>query len=392
MRGALTRRDTLALSVAAGVAGSTLLRGGSAVAGNCVVQSDDTEGASPTLRETTNGGPDLVDVRGAIYVPARAYNLYQMWRDYDPEVTERDLEYATDVNLNAVRTWLSYEAWREDAGAHEAAVDHFLGAAADRGISVLLGLFDAIGRDPIERWLTDTNPLTATATRSPSKRILRNPRLWDGPRRFVDWFAGRYGDDDRLLAIEVMNEPGWRPSAKAFAGEMFETLVEGRGSVPLTVGSTSISNNTDYADWGSEIFQFHYNFPRNSSTYWDMLQQVAVLADTLEEPVLLTEWQRTRHDREVSPEPPASEGTPDYSSLAPLVHDAGFGNFFWSLMVKPAWVQPQRRRGVLNGLFHEDGEVWSLEDARAIKAMSGDPSFDGEERQEWPAWADEIIE
>lgn len=31
-----------------------------------------------------------VDIRGAIYIPTRAYNIYQMWHFYDPEVVERD--------------------------------------------------------------------------------------------------------------------------------------------------------------------------------------------------------------------------------------------------------------------------------------------------------------
>ena len=387
----ITRRDALSLGAAVGVVGTTRY-GAASVAANCDVPAADVEGPSPTMGESRGGRPAPVDVRGAIYIPARAYTLYQMWRGYVPAVVERDLGYATDVNLNAIRTWLCYEAWREDPDAHEEAIDHFLGAAADRGLSVMLGLFDLIGRDPTEEWLHDTNPRTATATRSPSKFVIRNPERWDGPRRYVEWFMERYGDDDRLLAVEVMNEPGWWDSAAAFARDMFETMVERRGSVPLTVGSTSVTNNTDYADWGSEILQFHYNFAPDRATYWDMLREVGVLADTLADPVWLTEWQRVRPDGRFGSDPPTEGKTPNYSSLAPLIHDAGFGNFFWSLMVKPAWVQPQRRHEVINGLFHEDGAVWSLEDARAIKAMSGDPSYDGVERQEWPEWADEIIE
>jgi hypothetical protein len=38
---------------------------------------------------------------------------------------------------------------------------------------------------------------------------------------------------------------------------------------------------------------------------------------------------------------------------------------------------------VLNGIFHEDGAVWSLEDARAI---AGNPAYAGVERKEWPDW------
>ncbi|HZE17136.1 MAG TPA: hypothetical protein VE197_16360, partial [Mycobacterium sp.] len=67
------------------------------------------------------------------------------------------------------------------------------------------------------------------------------------------------------------------------------------------------------------------------------------------------------------------------------------GNFFWSLMLKPAYSLTQRRRGLLNGVFHEDGAVWSKKDARSLKAMSGDSTFHGRERKEWPDWAKEVI-
>lgn len=56
-------------------------------------------------------------------------------------------------------------------------------------------------------------------------------------------------------------------------------------------------------------------------------------------------------------------------------------------MVKPSYVLVQCRKGVLSGMFHEDGAIWNVEDARALKAMSGDPTFRGRERKEWPEGA-----
>jgi hypothetical protein len=40
-------------------------------------------------------------------------------------------------------------------------------------------------------------------------------------------------------------------------------------------------------------------------------------------------------------------------------------------------------KGTINGLFHEDGAVWSLADARAI---ANDPALELEERPEVPDW------
>ncbi|WP_232820609.1 glycoside hydrolase 5 family protein [Halorussus litoreus] len=358
----------------------------------------DSTASSPTQGKgapsTETSAPDnwgTVDVRGAIYLPARAFNFYQQWADYDREVIERDLGYATEVNLNAIRTWASIEHWQEDAEAHREAIEHFLSTAEGYDLDVLLGLFDFAGRDPTEERLQDTDPRTATGVRSPSSAVMRDRSRWGEPERYVRWFMDEFRDDDRLMAIEAMNEPGWQSHATRFAGAMFDAMVDERGSVPLTVGSTSMANNAEYHDWGSDALQFHYNFAESPAVYREMLRSNRSVADELDVPVWLSEWQRVRGATGFATEPPDDQKTPDYASLAPLIHESGFGNFFWSLMVQPAFVPAQRQYGILNGLFHEDGTVWSREDARAIAAMSGETDVSGlEQRREWPAWASAV--
>ncbi|WP_410767333.1 glycoside hydrolase [Haloferax sp. DFSO60] len=381
----VTRRRLLQLGAVGGVAG---IAGWSRYnhAGSSLDSWLSESGESILSGAAFDSSADPLDVRGVIYIPSRAFNFYQMWEYYDPIVVERDLSYATRVNLNAVRTWLSYESWEKDPEAYEVALDHFLEAAEDRDLSVLLCLFDAVGVGPTPERLENTDPKTATGLSSPARHILVSPEKWDGPRAFVHWFMDNYRDDDRLLAIEVMNEPGWNEDKKAFAQSMFETLVERRGDIPLTVGSTSLANNAEYGDWGNEILQFHYNFVSDQQTFQAMLDRVRIAQVALDAPIWLTEWQRVRQGRGFTAEPKPEEKGPNYASLAPLIHNAGVGNFFWSLMVKPAWVQPQRKNGVISGLFHEDGSVWSLTDAEAIMAMSGDVSLDFQERQEYPEW------
>lgn len=402
-----TRREFLRWGAAGGVAataGCTFLDAGYTENGD-----DGDESGTPTPRTTDSETPteqsydgpiaslDLdsdapVSVRGAIYIPARAFNFYQMWRDYDPSVTSRDLGYATRVNLNAIRTWASYEFWLEDADAFETAFEDFLDSADENGLKVLFGLFEGIGKEPTEENLTDEGLMTATGVASPGAEVLRDRDRWERAREFVSWFMDRYADDDRLLAIEVMNEPGWVTRRVEFSKSMYETMLEMRGSVPLTVGSTSMSKNSTYADWGLDLFQCHYNFPTSESIFRDALRQIMTLDDHLDQPVMLTEWQRIRSGAGFHTAPPREQRTPGYSTMAPVITEMGTGNFFWSLMLQPAYFSSQRERGVLNGLFHEDGAVWSLDDARAIKGMSGDPTYEGEARSEWPEWAMPIKE
>ena len=382
-----SRREALALG-AAGIAGTAGCSSSPITGDDQTTQTDTRTSAAPTATNTTPplDQMDPLDVRGALYLPARAFNHYQMWTNYDRDVIERDMGYASRVNLNAIRTWANFEFWKEDPDAHLERLEHFLAAADDEGMQVLFGLFDAIGKEPNQRRLENTDLMTATAVQSPADAIVDDRDRWDETREFVRWFMENFRDDDRLLGIEAMNEPGWREGTKEFTHGMFETMKEYRGSVPLTVGSTSIANDVDYAEWGSDILQFHYNFPQSQSILADALRQTEIIRERTDKPVWLTEWQRVRSGRGFHSAPAPGERVPNYSSMAPVIQSHGFGNFFWSLMLKPAHVKSQRQHGILNGLFHEDGAVWSLDDARAIKAMSGDPSYDGPVRTEWPDW------
>lgn len=328
-----------------------------------------------------------VNVRGAIYIPTRAFNIYQMWRGYDRAVVERDLGYASRLNLNAIRVWTSFEWWREDRKAHEKALDHLLSTAADEGLKVLVGLFDAVGAEATRENLEDTDLESATAVEEPSRNIVENESRWDEPRGYVRWFIDLYGADDRLLAIEAMNEPGWDLKQKAFARGMFKTMRQNRRSVPLTVGSTSLINCVDYAEWGSEVLQFHYNFPRNREVFQRLLSDAADISEKLDRPAWMSEWQRVRSSGGgFAGELEGDEWAPKYRTLAPALREIGVGSFFWSLMLKPAFTPRQRKLGAINGVFHEDGAVWSLEDAQAIASLSGESEFDGEERSDRPEW------
>jgi hypothetical protein len=57
------------------------------------------------------------------------------------------------------------------------------------------------------------------------------------------------------------------------------------------------------------------------------------------------------------------------------------GAFFWSLMIKPAYLEGQRNGGTVNGLFWEDGAVWDLAGARII---ANDSSLNLPERRRIP--------
>lgn len=316
------------------------------------------------------------DVRGVVYFPARAFNTYQTWADYNPGEAIRDLAFADALELNAIRVFLSFEFWRQDGAAMRRNLDHFFAAAERRGIDVLPVLFESVGRAPTPQNLRDGDLETSTAVRSPGPRIVQNRESWDAPRRFVEWTVGRFGHHDALLAVEIMNEPGgWEPRV-AFCRTMLRTARSEAADVPLTMGSKTPENNRLYRDPRLDIYQFHYNLPETADRMRQALDDAAAIARADEVPIWLTEWQRTRVE-------PPSYLRPNYSSLASVVRDGDIhGDFFWQLMLKPAYCTDQRALGRLNGLFTEDGKVYELDDARAI---AGDDGF-WKVHHDWPVW------
>lgn len=370
------------LRQAAGILVATC--GGSALAYSCPEKALDGE-----QLQTRKTRLELDRPRGAIYIPARPYNAFQVWRDYEPGVTRRDTKYAKSLGLNAFRLWLSYEFWLQDRKALQQGFEDLLQTCSTNGIKVMPVLFEGDGVEPSHRNLVSTDQFSASDVLSPSSEIVRDRTRWSGPREYVDWFMDHFGNDGRLLAIEVYNEP--HPLIREiFARTMIEQAARNKGSVPLTVGGMKLRQSLLFLDAGLGILESHENFPPSAEFVREFIPYEIVNPQRiLKKPVWLTEWQRIRHGGSGWGSEPlkGNEWEPDYASMAPIVRSFPIGNFFWSLMLKPAWLLAQRKKGTLNGVFHEDGAVWSLADAKAI---SGNSRFEAAVRRQWPEWAKSI--
>ena len=311
-------------------------------------------------------------IRGAIYVSSEAYNAPQMWKNFSAGETRRDFGYAREVHLNALRIWASYEYWQMEPAKFQSEFEQLLDIAHDSGIRVLVSLFENDGVEPTPENMWTTDPKNAFAIQSPGTKIATDPSQWDGPRRFIAWFMGRYKNDERVLAIEVMNEPRagreGKPGTVAFAKAMFTAAKSLQGAVPLTLGSARIEQAEQFIPLGLDVVEFHNNFPPNVQAFTSSIKDAVDLGQKAGLPVWLTEWQRVRASGAgfSGPKIADSERMTDYVSLAPTVHSFPIGNFFWSLMVKRAYLKGQRANGTINGLFWPDGAVSSLKDAQAI--------------------------
>lgn len=350
--------------------------------------------AAPTGAKVRVDNP--ATITGAIYIPFEAYNAPQMWKNFNAAETDRDFGYAQELDLNALRVWASYEYWKMAPDKLQANFDQFLAIAKKHGIRILISLFENDGEEPTQANMWATDPVHGIDVKSPGDAIAKGPASgWDGPRGFVTWFMNRYRDNDGLIAIEVMNEPN--PTQKGvvgsvpFAQSMFKTAKSLQGSVPLTVGSARIAQAKDFLPLGLDVIEFHQNFPQDTARMKHDIEEAMAVGKQVGKPVWLTEWQRTRPTATGFDDKPigAAERGVDYSSLAPTVNAYPVATFFWSLMVKRAYLRVQRTKGTVNGMFWPDGSVISLKDARAI---ANNPDLQLKEKPLTAAFGMEAVE
>lgn len=322
-------------------------------------------------------------IKGAVYFPSRAYNAYQTWMDFDEAEIARDFGFAQGAGLNALRIFTSYEYWLEEPECFWQKFELMLTLAEKHHIMVMPILFENCGREPSRENRQDRDPRTAACVQSPGREITENPNLWEKPADYTREFMSRYADDGRLAAIEAMNEPHEETGDIPFAQFITQTAYGLKKSVPLTIGCISIHHNLYFAQWLG-VYQFHDNFPSSLEMFRKELAEAASLQVRTGKPVWISEWQRLRvsgpgwNQADI----PEEDKVPQLSSLAAMVYESGIGSFFWSLMVKPAYLPAQRINGTINGLFHEDGRVYSTLDYLAVSENDHAPK----EAAWMPAW------
>lgn len=328
------------------------------------------------------------NIRGAAYIPVRTCNAYQQWKEYDHGVAVRDLGFAQRLHLNAVRIWLSYELWIEDREKMENGFEDFLSVASEQGIRVMPSLFECCGREPSRETMEDKDQFTADAVRSPGTEITKDRKRWKEPFAFLDWFLGKYGYDERVLAVEVTNEPK-NVDDHVFAIALLKRAKSAATDLPVTLGCEHVCDNILYKEF-IDIFQTHENMPNSSAELDHLLRRAKMVMEIERRPLWVTEWQQIREGSWGFEDPSkvTKEGMrPHHCTIAPILHKYGVGNFVWNLMLRPAYLAQPRAVGTFNGLFHEDGSVYSLEDARAV---ADDPNLVLKENHTLPACFDRV--
>ena len=324
---------------------------------------------------------------GCNFTPSTAGNQLEMWQveTFDPITIERELGWAAQLGMNAVRVYLHDLVFSSEGAAFLDRVDQVLAIADAHGIAMIPVLFDGVwhpkpqlGRQP------DPTPRLHNSIwlQSPGRVILDDPARWPELGPYVSEVLSRFADDGRIMAWDLFNEPdqidhltlksgsrqGKADAATALLDTVFDWARSVEPSQPLTAGVWEygedhgpIANPLNALILErSDIVSFHCYEPR---------VELAAVIDALEvhgRPLLCTEWLAR-----------SSGSTVD---LLEVFADRGVGAINWGLVDGRtqtrfpwrSWLEPiEDDEPWFHELLHRDGSPYDPNEAATFRRLTG---------------------
>ncbi len=331
---------------------------------------------------------------GCNFIPSTAINQLEMWQaeSFDLETIRRELGWAADAGLNAVRVSLHDLVWQADPEGLKKRIDRFLEVASKKKILTTLVFFDdcwnpdpGLGKQPEPRPYVHNSGWM----QSPGIRVVKDPSKWGRLEKYITDILSTFGKDERIFLWDLYNEPGnlFLPSlALSGAGKVFNTVkmlgehfLKASPSLPLlnkvfewaravnpsqplttslwyltpTMGSQLNLKATNLSD----VITFH--------DYFDLPVMVNRIAElrVWERPLICTEFLARSQDSLIT-------------THVPLFKQEGVGCFIWGLVSGKtqtiySWRQgghaPEPGTPWFHDLLHPDGKPYDPEEIRVIR-------------------------
>jgi len=272
---------------------------------------------------------DLSGVRGFNYQSAESNGHAEFWLQYNPAVTERDLDNAVRLQLNQVRVFVPYAAWERNKEALRKNLLHFVRAAHDRGIGVMPTMQYKFGE-----W--------------------RDKAAWPNSREFVADLVATIGKEPGLVIWDVENEPeccSLPPTADnrlhmEHAMYMAKVFHELDPVTPVTIGATFADNMIAMGD-AVDVLSFH-NYSPTRAEIRASIAKAKEYAAKVGKPLV---------DSEIGC---IARANP-YDITLQEHMQAHVGWYIWELMITGEW-------GTVHGVFYPDGTV---RDPAIVAALLG---------------------
>ncbi len=297
---------------------------------------------------------DLTNVRGFNYTTSLDTSIGPrghagLWLKYDAAQVERDLANAQKLNLNQVRVFIAYSAWKADPELSNRNLLDFLHACQRHHIGIMLGLIDqprpvapATELPPeLKPWLEGIVKLTA-----------KEPALqfWDASNEPDN--AARNGPEARTRALAVASNTA--------------NLLRATGThIPITIGCVHVACMKETAS-AVDVLSFHDYSPTRAEIRANIAEAQAFAA-SVHKPVFNSEI--------------ACIGRANPYDMALEEFDRGhMGWYLWELTIVHEW-------GDVHGVFYPDGTVRDPSIVAAImgfyRKRAADTLLEDPDRERW---------
>ena len=248
---------------------------------------------------------------GCNFAPSTAGNQLELWQadSFDAPTIDRELGWASALGMNVVRVYLHDLVHATEGELYLDRIDSFLTIAARHGIAALPVLFDGVWH-PRPKLGPQPGPAlhrhNSMWVQGPGSEILYDDERWAPLGDYVAAVLDRFGNDDRVIAWDLFNEPdqmdrdtlrlGSRDAkaaaATALLDQVFDWARAARPSQPLTAGVWEYDDDRRPVDNAinalmldrSDIISFHCYEPL------DHLNAVIDSLGAHDRPLLCTEW------------------------------------------------------------------------------------------------------
>ena len=273
---------------------------------------------------------DLSGVRGFNYQSAETIGHAEFWLQYNPSVSERDLDYAARLQLNQVRVFIPYAAWAANKESLKRNLLHFVRAARAHGMDVMPTMQYKFGE-----W--------------------RDKAAWPNSRAFVADLVATLGKEPGLAIWDVENEPECcklpptpdnrlRMAHAMYMARMFHELDP---VTPVTIGATLAENMIEMGD-AVDVLSFHDYSPTRAQIRANIAKAKEYAAKT-GKPL-------------VNSEIGCIARANPYDVALQEHMQAHVGWYIWELMITGNW-------GTVHGVFYPDGTVRDPSIAAALMGL-----------------------
>ena len=232
-------------------------------------------------------------IRGFNYQPSYGSTGLELWQQFNAGVIDRELALGKKYfpGMNAIRFWLSWDAFQRHPRRFAANFDRALQIAHDHGLVVMPVLFNRWHDTQLDYGgIYFDHFLPGSSSLSPSL---------DLARPFLEAIVGAHADDARVFCWDLCNEPNPTTAYPAIEQAEYDWLAglyarckQTGARAPLTIGSHYGCRLGKVEAW-SDLLSIHpYLFedtPARRAEFETLLDEAVAIAQRTGKPLLATE-------------------------------------------------------------------------------------------------------